>query len=147
VQLPMMALAGVLILDGLRGPQVGPYEPRGVLPWIHWRGLLILSLLAAGNFFCMGVFVCRARTLARLAPRGRDWPQWLRTMAGVSLLVLFLWAYEAFSCGTALVTAWLAIVTSSWLRYRRPVRGAAFFAIRLPIRAVQLRAVGGMPLR
>src|SRR5262249_40107241 len=53
LQIPLMALAGVVILDGLRGPQVGPMNLAGVLPWIHWRGLVILTLLAAGNFFCM----------------------------------------------------------------------------------------------
>ena len=54
-----------LILDGLRGPQVGPMNLAGVLPWIHWRGLLILSLLAAGNFFCMACPFIVPRTLAR----------------------------------------------------------------------------------
>ena len=61
----MAALAGVLIFDGLRGPQVGAMNLAGVLPWIHWRGLLILSFLAAGNFFCMACPFLLPRTLAR----------------------------------------------------------------------------------
>src|SRR5262249_49011998 len=48
LQLPMLLLAGVVIFDGLRGPQVGAMNLAGVLPWVHWRGLLVLGLLAAG---------------------------------------------------------------------------------------------------
>ena len=112
MQLPLVALAGVLILDGLRGPQVGPMNLAGVLPWIHWRGLLILSLLAAGNFFCMACPFLVPRTLARRwLPTGRSWPRWLRSKwLAVVLLVLFLWAYEAFSLwDSPWWTAWLAL--------------------------------------
>jgi cytochrome c oxidase assembly factor CtaG len=112
MQLPLVALAGVLILDGLRGPQVGPMNLAGVLPWIHWRGLLILSLLAAGNFFCMACPFLVPRTLARRwLPMGRSWPRWLRSKwLAVVLLVLFLWAYEAFSLwDSPWWTAWLAL--------------------------------------
>jgi polyferredoxin len=112
MQIPLVALAGVLILDGLRGPQVGPLNLAGVLPWIHWRGLLILSLLAAGNFFCMACPFLVPRTLARRwLPTGRSWPRWLRSKwLAVVLLVLFLWAYEAFSLwDSPWWTAWLAL--------------------------------------
>jgi ferredoxin len=112
MQLPMMALAGVLILDGLRGPQVGAMNLAGVLPWIHWRGLLILTLLVAGNVFCMACPFVVPRTLARRwLPQGRRWPQWLRNKwLAVVLLLLFLWAYEAFSLwDSPWWTAWLAI--------------------------------------
>jgi cytochrome c oxidase assembly factor CtaG len=112
MQLPLLALAGVLILDGLRGPQVGPMNLAGVLPWIHWRGLLILSLLAAGNLFCMACPFLVPRTLARRwLPTGRSWPRWLRSKwLAVVLLVLFLWAYEAFSLwDSPWWTAWIAL--------------------------------------
>jgi ferredoxin len=112
MQIPMAALAGVLILDGLRGPQIGPMNLAGVLPWIHWRGLLILSLLAAGNLFCMACPFLLPRTLARRwLPTGWNWPRRLRTkwIAAV-LLVLFLWSYEAFSLwDSPWWTAWLAL--------------------------------------
>src|SRR5262249_41401575 len=49
LQLPLLLLAAAVIYDGLRGPQVGAMNLAGVLPWIHWRGLVILGLLAAGN--------------------------------------------------------------------------------------------------
>jgi len=112
MQMPLMALAGVLILDGLRGPQVGAMNLAGVLPWIHWRGLLILSLLAAGNFFCMACPFLVPRTLARRwLPTGRSWPRRLRSKwLAVVLLVVFLWAYEAFSLwDSPWWTAWLAL--------------------------------------
>jgi ferredoxin len=112
MQIPMAALAGVLILDGLRGPQVGAMNLAGVLPWIHWRGLLILCLLAGGNFFCMACPFLLPRTLARQwLPKGRNWPRWLRNKwLAVVLLVIFLWAYEAFRLwDSPWWTAWLAV--------------------------------------
>ncbi len=112
MQLPLAALAGVMILDGLRGPQIGAMNLAGVLPWIHWRGFLILSLLVAGNFFCAACPFLLPRTLARRwLPAGRAWPRWLRSKwLAVGLLVLFLWAYEAFSLwDSPWWTAWLAI--------------------------------------
>jgi cytochrome c oxidase assembly factor CtaG len=112
VQLPLFGLAGVLILDGLWGPQVGPLNLAGVLPWIHWRGLLILCLLAAGNFFCTACPFLVPRTLARRwLPTGRGWPRWLRSKwLAVILLGLFLWSYEAFSLwDSPWWTAWLVL--------------------------------------
>src|SRR5262249_10858203 len=97
LQLPLFALAGLLILDGLCGPQAGAMNLAGVLPWIHWRGLLILCLLAAGNFFCMACPFLLPRTMARRwLPTGWSWPRWLRSKwLALALLALFLWAYEA----------------------------------------------------
>src|SRR5262245_30698941 len=137
LQLPMMALAAVLILDGLRGPQVGAMNLAGVLPWIHWRGLLILTLLAAGNFFCMACPFVVPRTLARRwLPAGHNWPQWLRSKwLAVLLLVLFLWSYEAFSLwDSPWWTAWLALgyFTMAFV-IDGSFRGAAFCKYVCPI--------------
>jgi cytochrome c oxidase assembly factor CtaG len=98
-QLPLFLLAGVVIVDGLRGPQVSAMNLAGVLPWIHWRGLLILALLAAGNVFCTGCPFLLPRTLARRwLPAGWSWPRRLRSKwLAVLLLVAFLWAYEALA--------------------------------------------------
>jgi cytochrome c oxidase assembly factor CtaG len=112
MQLPLLLVAGVVIWDGLFGPPVGPLNLAGVLPWIHWRGLIILGLLVAGNVFCMACPFLLPRTLARRwLPAGRAWPRWLRSkwLAAV-LLVLFLWAYEAFALwDSPWWTAWLAV--------------------------------------
>ena len=48
-----MILAGLIIFDGFFGPPVASMNLAGVLPWIHWRGLVILGLLGSGNVFCM----------------------------------------------------------------------------------------------
>jgi cytochrome c oxidase assembly factor CtaG len=112
LQLPMVALAAVLIIDGIRGPQVGAMNLAGVLPWIHWRGLLIVTLLAAGNFFCTSCPFLVPRTLARRwLPSGRSWPRRLRNKwLAVGLVTLFLWSYEAFSLwDSPWWTAWLVI--------------------------------------
>jgi cytochrome c oxidase assembly factor CtaG len=99
LQLPVLLLAGLVIYDGLCGPQVGAMNLAGVLPWIHWRGLIILGLLAAGNVFCMGCPFLVPRTLARhFLPTGWSWPRRLRSKwLAVFLIVAFLWAYEALA--------------------------------------------------
>ena len=71
----------------------------GVLPWIHWRGLLVLGLLASGNVFCMACPFMLPRGLARqFWSANRNWPPWLKNKwPAVVLLIVFLWAYEAFA--------------------------------------------------
>jgi len=137
LQLPMALLAALLILDGLRGPQAGPMNLAGVLPWIHWRGLLILSLLAGGNFFCLACPFTLPRAVARRwLPAGRDWPRWLRSKwLAVVLLVLFLWAYEVFSLwDSPRWTAWIAVgyVAAAFV-IDGFFRGAAFCKYVCPI--------------
>jgi cytochrome c oxidase assembly factor CtaG/polyferredoxin len=111
-QIPLLLLAGALIYDGLRGPQIGAMNLAGVLPWAHWRGLVVLGLLAAGNVFCMGCPMLLARNVTRRwLPAPLRWPRWLRTKwLAVVLLVLFFWAYEALALwDQPWLTAWLAI--------------------------------------
>ena len=112
MQLPLVVLAAVVILDGLFGPQVGAMNLAGVLPWIHWRGLLIFGLLAAGNVFCMACPFMLPRSLGRRwLPARLRWPRRLRNKwLAMCLLALFLWAYEAFSLwDSPWWTAWIAI--------------------------------------
>ena len=112
MQIPLLLLSIALIFDGLRGPQVGSMNLAGVLPWLHWRGIVILGLLAVGNVFCMACPFVLPRTLARrLLPGGHAWPRWLRNKwLAVGLLSLFLWAYEAFTLwDSPWLTAWIAM--------------------------------------
>jgi cytochrome c oxidase assembly factor CtaG/ferredoxin len=112
LQLPLLLLAGLVIFDGLCGPQAGALNLAGVLPWIHWRGLLVLGLFAGGNVFCMGCPFLLPRTLARRwLPAGWSWPRRLRSKwLAVLLLVTFLWAYEALALWDRPAwTAWLAL--------------------------------------
>ena len=99
LQLPLLLLAGVVIYDGLRGPPVGAMNLAGVLPWIHWRGLVVLGLLTAGNVFCLGCPFLLPRTIARrFLPAGWSWPRRLRSKwLAVLLIAAFLWAYEALA--------------------------------------------------
>lgn len=112
VQLVLLALAALVVFDGLRGPQVAPMNLAGVLPWIHWRGLVVLALLFAGNFFCMACPFTLPRSLAaRWLPAGRPWPRALRNKwLAVALVALFLWSYEAFALwDNPGVTAWIIV--------------------------------------
>ncbi len=137
LQLPLLTLAGVLIWDGLRGPQVGSMNLAGVLPWIHWRGILIVALLATGNVFCMACPFTLPRTLARRwLPVGRLWPRRLRNKwPAVLLIVLFLWAYEAFALwDSPWWTAWIALgYFAAAFVIDGLFRGAAFCKYLCPI--------------
>ena len=108
----MALLAAIVIWDGLRGPQVSAINLAGVLPWIHWRGLLILGLMVGGNAFCMMCPFTLPRALGRRwLPAGRPWPRWLRSKwLAVGLVAVFLWSYEAFALwNSPWMTAWIAI--------------------------------------
>lgn len=112
LQLAMAGLAVLIVIDGLNGPQVSPVNLAGVLPWIHWRGLLILSLLIVGNVFCLACPFTLPRSLAdRWLPGGRPWPAWLRSKwLAVVLVGVFLWSYEAFALwDSPWITAWITL--------------------------------------
>lgn len=102
----MFALAVLVIVDGIMGPQVSPLNIAGVLPWIHWRGILVLTLLMGGNFFCMACpftslqksVTWIAKTLRVPVPRRRSWPHSLRNKwLAIVVLGIFFWSYEAFA--------------------------------------------------
>lgn len=111
-QLPLLALAMVMIYDGLTGPQLAPQNLATVAAWVHYRGLVVLALLLVGNLFCMSCPFALPRTVARkLSGQGLRWPQALRSkwLAIVTLVAMF-WAYEAFDLwASPWLTAWLAI--------------------------------------
>ena len=112
LQVPLLLLAGVIALDGFTGPDIGAMNLAGVLPWIHWRGLVVLGLLALGNIFCMACPFTLPHTIARRwLPVGFAWPRWLRNKwLAVGLVIGFLWAYEAFSLwDSPWLTAWIIL--------------------------------------
>ena len=113
MQVPLLLLAGLIVYDGFRGPPIGAMNLAGVLPWIHWRGLVVVGLLAAGNVFCMACPFTVPRTLARRwLPQGRSWPRLLRNKwLAVLLLAGFLWAYEALALwDSPWWTAWIVLI-------------------------------------
>jgi polyferredoxin len=93
----ILLLAAIVVFDGLVGRQVSPLNMAGVLPWVVWRGLVVLGLLAIGNAFCFVCPVPLASTLGgRLAGGARHWPAALRgKWLASALLVGFLWLYES----------------------------------------------------
>jgi ferredoxin len=97
-QLLLLGVATVVILDGIFGAPTPTNNLAPLLTWVHYRGLLIVALLAAGNLFCMGCpFVLVRDAGRRILPPAFRWPRRLRTKwFGVGLFVLVLFTYELF---------------------------------------------------
>lgn len=137
LQLIVVLLAIAVIIDGLLGPQLGPLNLAGVLPWIHWRGVLILGLLVAGNLFCMACPFTLPRAIARrLREPTRAWPRILKNKwLAVALVALFLWSYEAFALwDSPWLTAWIALTYFAIaLAVDSVFQGAAFCKYVCPI--------------
>jgi cytochrome c oxidase assembly factor CtaG/polyferredoxin len=112
LQLPLLLLAVLVVWDGFTGPPAAPMNLAGVLPWVHWRGLLVFGLLVVGNVFCTACPFMLPRTIARrFLPAGRAWPRRLRSKwLAAALVGAFLVSYEAFSLWDRPgVTAWIVV--------------------------------------
>ncbi|MBT5136585.1 MAG: hypothetical protein HOM36_03420 [Phycisphaerae bacterium] len=106
----MFLLAIAVICDGLLGPELGPLNLAGILPWIWWRGLVIIAILVAGNVFCWACPFMFVRSIATKLPITKTrWP--LRTKwIAVALFVLWLLMYEVLSpWSSPAFTAWIVI--------------------------------------
>jgi polyferredoxin len=111
-QVPLFALAVVLVLHGLYGPDLAPKNLATLVTWVHYRGFLVLALLAAGNLFCFACPFLLPRELARRVFRPVwNWPRPLRNKwLAVGLFVAVLFAYELFGLWSApWWTAWLIV--------------------------------------
>lgn len=112
MQAPLFALAVVMIVHGLFGPQLAPRNLATLLTWIHFRGALVLALLVGGNLFCMACPFMLPREIARrfLKPRWH-WPRRLRNKwLSLALFVLVLFCYELFDLWSSpWWTAWLIL--------------------------------------
>jgi len=111
-QTGVLAVALLLVLDGFFGPQLAHRNWAGVLPWVHWRGFVVLALLVAGNVFCFACpFMLPRRLAKRLFPADRPWPRALRSKwLAAGLLVAFFWGYEAFDLwASPWLTAWVVV--------------------------------------
>ncbi len=137
LQLPLLALAVLVVADGFAGPDVAPMNLAGVLPWVHWRGLLVLCLLLAGNFFCTACPFTLPRALARRwLPAGRAWPRVLRgKWLAAGLLVAFFTAYEAWALwDRPALTAWIVVgYFAAAFAVDGLFRGAAFCKYVCPV--------------
>jgi len=112
LQAPLLVVSVIMILHGLFGPTLAPKNLATTLSWLHFRGVLVLVLLAAGNFFCLACPFMLVRQAARKLFRPRlDWPRMLRNKwLSVALFVGILFAYELFDLWSSpWWTAWLII--------------------------------------
>lgn len=111
-QIPLFVVALLLTVDGFIGPQRAPQNLATVGAWVHYRGLVVLVLLLAGNLFCMGCPFTLPRTLAkRLSVGGRRFPRILRNkwLAIASLFTIFF-LYEWLDLWSSpLLTAWVIV--------------------------------------
>lgn len=112
MQLPLLALALVIVVHGLTGPELAPKNLATLLVWVHYRGALVLALLLVGNLFCMGCPLLLPRDLLRrfVTPRFH-WPRFARNKwLALALFVGVLFTYELFDLwGAPRATAWLII--------------------------------------
>ena len=111
-QIPLFLIAVLLIYDGFTGPQLASQNLATVLPWVHYRGLVVVALLVAGNLFCMGCPFTVTRGLAkRLNRTQRRFPRVLRnkwlSIAGL-LGLFFLYEWMNLWSSPAL-TAWVIV--------------------------------------
>jgi polyferredoxin len=112
LQVLLLILTAAVVLHGLMGPQIAPRNLATVLTSIHWRGLLIVAILAAGNLFCTACPMMLVRDAGRRVyhPALR-WPRWLRgKWLAIVLLGLVLFVYELFDLWSLpRATAWFVI--------------------------------------
>ncbi|MBV8865031.1 MAG: cytochrome c oxidase assembly protein, partial [Acidobacteriaceae bacterium] len=136
-QIAMLTLALLLIADGWFGTQAAPLNLAGILPWIHWRALSILALLMIGNLFCMACPFTLVRDWGRkVLPAKLRWPSQLRSKwLPTGLLIVYLWAYEAFGLWESpMLTAWIIIgYFAAALLIDGFFRGASFCKYVCPI--------------
>ena len=78
--------------------QVAPGNLSTVLTWVHYRGLLVIALLAAGNLFCAGCPFAPGRDVGRrIHAPARLWPKRLRgKWLAIVLFAGVLFSYELF---------------------------------------------------
>jgi ferredoxin len=137
LQLVLLAIAVAIVLHGFFGPQIAPRNLSTVLTSIHWRGLLVVAVLALGNLFCTSCPMVLARDAGRrlVAPRF-SWPRRLRRKwVGLALFVLVLFSYELFDLwALPRATAWLVLgYFSAALIVDLLFRGATFCKYVCPI--------------
>jgi polyferredoxin len=98
LQLALLVVASIVVWHGLTGPDFAPGNLATVLTWVHYRGLLVIALLAAGNVFCAGCpFILVRDWGRRLHAPTKLWPKRLRgKWIAIALFAGVLFAYELF---------------------------------------------------
>ena len=98
MQVPALLLSALMIWHAFWGPALAPKNLATLLTWVHFRGIVVLVLLLAGNLFCMACPFVLLRDMARRlhAPQW-EWPRVLRNKwPAIALFVAVLFVYELF---------------------------------------------------
>lgn len=127
LQIPVAMIGVVMIAHGFWGPDLAPKNLAALLTWVHFRGLVVLVLLVAGNLFCMACPFLLPRELARRWFRPRwEWPRRLRNKwPALVLFVLVLFVYELFDLWSSplwtgvVIVAYFAAATAVDALFRR----------------------------
>ena len=141
MQVPVLLLTALIVFDGLLGPQLAPKNLATVGVWLHYRGLVVLALLVAGNLFCMACPFMLPRQAARWMRErfwggGRPVPSMLRNKWLAAALVLaFFFIYERFSLwASPWLTGWIVLAYFAVAFAVDTIfRGAAFCKIICPL--------------
>jgi polyferredoxin len=136
-QLVLLAVALLVVLDGLLASRIDPTDFATTITWVHYRGLLVVALLAAGNLFCSGCpFVLVRDVGRRIAPPKFTFPRWLRTKwVAIVLFAAVLFCYELFDLwALPRATAWLVLAYfGAALAVDLVFKGATFCKYLCPI--------------
>lgn len=114
LQLPLLAVTLLAVYDGLTGSQIAPKNLATTSVWLHYRGLVALSLVVLGNLFCAACPLMLTRGpskfLKRYVPQFR-WPRRLKNKwLVVFLTCIYLFCYEYFGLWSSpWLTAWLIL--------------------------------------
>lgn len=111
-QFILFGLAAAIIVDGLLGSPIASKNVATVAAWVHYRGLVVLALLLAGNLFCAACPFVLPRKFAKWIGRPTQrWPQFLRNKWLALLgLVAIVYSYELFDLwASPWWTAWLTV--------------------------------------
>ncbi len=99
LQISLLFLSVSLVGEGLWGQPFAPANLTTQFIWVHYRGVLIFSLLLFGNLFCFACPFIFLRDLLRLFVSPKFlFPKKLRhKWTAIFIFTLMLFSYEAFA--------------------------------------------------
>jgi len=114
LQVPLLLLALLAAFDGFTGQQIAGKNLATVSTWLHYRGLVVLSVLLVGNLFCAACPLMLTRGPSKLLKRVLPEFKWPRAIKNkyftVGLLIAYLFAYEYFGLwASPWLSAWLIV--------------------------------------
>ncbi len=154
-QLILFFFSIFLILEGLWGSSFAPKNLTTLFVWVHYRGLLVLILLLAGNYFCMSCPFIFFRNILRLfiSPK-KIYPKILANKwPALALFIGLLFSYEYFAfwahpqITALLILAYFGIAilidlnykNANFCKYLCPIGQFNFISSTLSPKEVQLK--------